>query len=267
MSHVTSRTASQFNFSDIASIRSSQFTAHSRSSSRQSCRQHHLNSLKLQTPEVFNVQNDRMPDWRLCAIKMFSLMALQYVLQTYTCAYISKKPKIREALTSTNYPLAVAGTIWLFCILVSSIFGSRLRHRPHFYGPLLALLMCAQTTVVLCTGLWMEDFMHVVKLSIMLASCCIALSLYSCCVKTQFTRLWSHMFFLIILILTTGAEVSYAPRHWAMLLSFTVGVALWFSWVTHNTMELIKTVSATESLYAAFIVQTDIAFLIKQKYL
>lgn len=110
----------------------------------------------------------------------------------------------------------------------------------------------------------MGNCILMVKLSIMFASCCTALSLYSCCVKSQFTRQWSHAFFLLILLIVTGCVIGLNLNHCKILLAFSAGTALWCSWVTHNTMELIKTVSATEAIYAAFTVQTDVAFLIKQ---
>lgn len=36
-------------------------------------------------------QKAQLPAWRISSVKLFSLMTLQYVLQTYACAYSQKK--------------------------------------------------------------------------------------------------------------------------------------------------------------------------------
>lgn len=122
----------------------------------------------------------------------------------------------------------------------------------------------AQITAVTSLGFFIQDSVLIVKLSILQASCCISLSLYSCTVKKEFTRLWSHVFFMLILVLTTATLLGINLKNYLIILFFSVGVALWFSLVTHNAIELIKTTEADEGFYGALMVQTDFTLLTKR---
>jgi len=117
--------------------------------------------------------------------------------------------------------------------------------------------------VAVFVGIMFETKDLLIMLSIMQLTCCVALSLYSCCVKKEFTRIWSHIFVGMMLLCSVGVCIALHPKHFVFFLVSGLGVAVWVTFVMHNTMALIKEVKSTESYYAALIVQTDVAMLIK----
>ena len=102
--------------------------------------------------------------------------------------------------------------------------------------------------------------------SIMQLTCCFALSCYSCCVKKQFTRLWSHVFVGIILLCAIGTSIGL---HVNKVIDWIVGgaaIALWATFMINNHMELLESLKSNEGIYVALIIQTDIAILIKKLF-
>lgn len=159
--------------------------------------------------------------------------------------------------------MIVSTCIFAIELVLCSIFGRKLRHRPSLYIPIFVMHMAAQSAVLICLNYFIEDSSLVVKFSMLQASCCIALSLYSCCVKNTFTRLWSHIFFAMILAVATGGIIGLNLHLYAALLYCALAVALWCSFITHNAMHLTKIVSAKEGFYAALLIQTDLFFLLR----
>ena len=62
--------------------------------------------------------------------------------------------------------------------------------------------------------------------SVMQMGVCIALSLYSCCLKDRFTILYSHLFFGIVLAIALGSSIALYSKNFIILISIAVSVGL-----------------------------------------
>ena len=100
--------------------------------------------------------------------------------------------------------------------------------------------------------------------SVMQLCVCIALSLYSCCLKENFTTLYSHIFCGIFLATALGCSIALYTSNYVIFIAVAVLVSLWTSFIAHNLMAICLTLKNNESFYTALIVQTDLTMLIKK---
>ena len=101
--------------------------------------------------------------------------------------------------------------------------------------------------------------------SVMQMSVCMALSLYSCCLKEHFSTGYSHLLYSIFLATALGCSIGLFPDMYITLIGLAVYVALWASFISHNLMALRPTLKQNETFYTALRIQTDFTILI-QKY-
>lgn len=99
--------------------------------------------------------------------------------------------------------------------------------------------------------------------SIMQMTVCIALSLYSCCLKENLTTLYSHIFTGICILCALGTTIGLEPEHYIFCLVSCVFVSIWASFVIHNLIAIHKQLKKETSFYAALTVQTDLTILLK----
>lgn len=165
---------------------------------------------------------------------MFSLMTLQFVLQTYTCAYVKAK-SLELDRTLHMIAIAAAATIWLATVIVSSSCGDRLRAKPCFVITAFLLFSVGQASTVMLVS----DKSYMLAASLMQLSICVALALYTCCLRENFTVLYSHIFFGIFLCVALGMTfvLNYDHEFWISIL-IALGTSLWGSFIANNLIAI-----------------------------
>ena len=99
----------------------------------------------------------------------------------------------------------------------------------------------------------------------MQACCSLALSFYTCCLKNNFTVLWSHVSFAILLIGALGVAIAVHIDNFIFYIIGAVVVALWVSLLTLNSMSIHSTLSKNDGFYAALRSQADWSNLCRRK--
>ena len=157
-----------------------------------------------------------------------------------------------------------AGT-WLACILLCSLLGEKLRGSCCTYTLLFLLLIIAEGATMVFLSLSLMPGRSAMVTSAMMACCCCALSFYACLFKTQFTVLWSHISFVILLsgALCTAAAIYSDNR--VFHIAGAVLIALRSSFVVHNLIAIHDTLKADESFFAALRVQADWTILCRKR--
>ena len=181
-----------------------------------------------------------MPEWRICTIKVFSLLVLQNVLQTYLCAYFGGRTSIVEFCKLYDKAWLVPLGIWLLCILIVSSCGSRLKDYKGFYIPLYLICCIAKISAILliCSDGTLKTE-HLIVYFAMKTSCYSALSFYACCMKKQFTILWSHVCSLLMLLCTLGTAVAIYQTDYMTYVSGAGVIGLITSYVIFSTISIL----------------------------
>ena len=188
---------------------------------------------------MFRPENHQMPPWRICSIKVFAIMVLQYILQTYACAYVSGREWVQKYLLEhSEYPYAASLAVWVLSLVLSTALDKHLRKRQWLCGLMLFFFSLSQTMLVVMLGTDLFFLTFGIMTSLMMLSCCIALSLYACCLKENFTTLWSHVFVFILLLLVFASSVALNTDKWSYFLVSFALVSFWMTFVAHNLMAL-----------------------------
>ena len=227
-----------------------------------------INRLKEVLPSQISIgdqASQQLPSWRIVSIKMYSTMTLQYILQTYSCAYVSKREWVKVWNEDDKmYPIYGALLSWLLSIILTSILSIKLRSKPLVTIPLYVLYSASQTMLFVFIGVKLASENQAMLTSVMQMSICIALSLYSCCLKEQFTTLYSHIFAGIFLVCAMLTSIALFSQYYICFLCSAACVGLWASFVTHNLMAIHMSMGKNESFYLALLTQTDMTILINK---
>ena len=100
--------------------------------------------------------------------------------------------------------------------------------------------------------------------SAMQASCYGALSFYACCMKKNFTIIWSHVSFMLLLSCTLGTALGIYQQDYVLYIAGAGVITLVTSLVTFHTIALLDELTKEAGFYAAFRVQTDLLILCKK---
>ena len=87
--------------------------------------------------------------------------------------------------------------------------------------------------------------------SAMQACCCVALSLYTCCLKNKFTVLWSHVSFSILLAGALATVVAVYMDNYIYYIAGAITVAIWASNATLNSMTIHDKLRRADGFWAA----------------
>ena len=178
-------------------------------------------------------------------------MVLQYVIQTYLCAYLTERETIRDLVDTYWYTFYVFVALWLTCVALASAFAVQFKGRAGLYLPLYFFLTIIQMAVFVIAGINFLPTKATTIFSAMQTCCYLALSLYSCCLKSKFTVLWSHISFAILLVAALGISIAMYVENYVYTFVGCVAVAAWASLVTLNSMAIHDSVGKTEGFYAA----------------
>lgn len=190
---------------------------------------------------------------------------LQYVIQTYLCAYLTERDALRDLAKDYWYAFFVALAMWLMCIGLASAFGERMRNRPGLHLPLYLFFMIAQMSAFVLAGINFLPKKASIIFSAMQACCCLALSLYTCCLKSKFTVVWSHVCFGILLTCALGTAIAVYTDSFIYYIAGAGTVAIWASIVTNNLMAIHDKLCKTDGFYAAMRSQADWSILFRWK--
>ena len=115
-----------------------------------------INRLKEVLPSQISIgdqASQQLPSWRIVSIKMYSTMTLQYILQTYSCAYVSKREWVKVWNEDDKmYPIYAALLSWLVSIILTSTLSIKLRSKPFVTIPLYVLYSASQTMLFVFIG-------------------------------------------------------------------------------------------------------------------
>ena len=95
---------------------------------------------------------------------------------------------------------------------------------------------------------------HSLMFSIMQLVCPFALSCYSCCVKNQFTRRWSHVFVGILLLCVVGASIGLHVERVVDWIVCGLIVAIWATLMIDNHMELLEGLKSNDSFFVVLVI-------------
>ena len=189
---------------------------------------------------------------------MYTLMAIQGLLLLYSAAIISRKHMVEQILDHELGEIFfwIPCGIWGLCTIISSLLGKHLRKHPLFSVVLLGLLNLSQIALMTFLGHSEERRYIIILTSVMVVCCTLSLSFYSCLLKRQFTRLYSHIIatlFMVIGSLISGIVLYSSIIYWEMLTA-VLSAQLWVLFVIFNTVAILPKVTAYEGFYAALAV-------------
>ena len=127
---------------------------------------------------------------------MFSLITLQYIVQTNLVKLFSEKNWFIDSVNSSIIPFLASCALLFLVFILSSTFSAKLRSLPAMSIPLLLLYSISWSCFVLIGSilLFEKAAMQVSMIaSVMQMSVCMALSLYACCLKEHFSTGYSHL--------------------------------------------------------------------------
>jgi hypothetical protein len=104
-------------------------------------------------PKLFKPVEDKVEAWKICSIKAFSFLVLQYVLQAYGCAYFMQKDYISDIFEDLWYPPIIAVLLWVSVIVFISSMSKRLKGRSGLYIPLYIFYIITQLIFVITVGI------------------------------------------------------------------------------------------------------------------
>ena len=201
--------------------------------------------------ETRDESQQQFPAHRICTIKMFLILFLQATLQTFSCSYVSKKWEKEQTLKTICW---ISCFSLLLCIVICSIFGTKMRKRSYISIPLFFIYCISLEGAVIYLGMRFFTPDHAMMSSIMQLSIFIGLCCYSCCLKEHITTLYSHIWIGLMLLASLGCSIALFTDYYMYLLVSAACVAAWASFVVHNLMALSETLEINESFYAALIV-------------
>ena len=189
-------------------------------------------------------------------MKMFPLTAFQCVLQTYFSAYLQNRDWLVDLVESSFVPWAISLLLIAIIYITMSVFGTKLRTLPGVTIPLFFVYIVIRSLFIVITAVQLLEDPGPVCLmtSVMQMSVCISLSLYSCCMNENFTTLYSHIFFGIVLACTLGCSIALYIDYYLSFIVAASYVTIWASFISHNLMAIHDTLKKNESFYCALIV-------------
>lgn len=192
-------------------------------------------------------------------------MVIQYVVQAYLASYVRDRESAVEFYERQPHSIFVSGGIWLLIIIVTSLLGEKLRGYSCAYTLLFLVFMIAQDTSVVFMSLQLLPGKSAMVASALQVCCSCALSLYSCLFKQEFTILWSHVSFLILLAGALGTAEAVFSENGIYHIASAIFVAFWSSFVVNNLVAIQSDLAADESFYAALRAQADWSILCRTR--
>ena len=191
-------------------------------------------------------------------------MTLQFMMQTYVQVYIMQKEWLKDLLLSISwYPLAVAFALYTGIIVISSACSQRIRKRPVVYVPLYILFSLLQAVIFVFAGLTIPEMYHRTPMlaSAMSLTICVALSLYSCCLKETYQLRWGQGFSMIMLLGTAGTGIAIY-RFKVDVVPSVLHKVLWALMIQVIAIEMQPTLQRTEGIFFAFSMQSNFVQLL-----
>ena len=191
-------------------------------------------------------------------------MTLQYLLQCYLQAYALQRKWSKKFLIKKSwYPFIVALVLYLAVIVISTSCSTRLRTRPGIYVPLYVFFSFLQA--IYCVALNLAIPKMSVKgpaiVSLMSTCICVAFSLYTCCLKDQFTLCRSRVSALLVLAGASGVAYALYSDQVIYVVGGAIYQVLWTLLISLNITGMQRDMKRTEGIYSAFVVQSDFKVL------